>query len=226
MSGDTSIAELPRSVLNESSNQDQTTRDHRWSSSGRLSDARSSYTPPGKVAAATSLPGTLKTQSASLATAEEAVDVHVASPRGINYSIGRVSTLNGDDSFLMESFRAPTRQESYRQDQQESAKAAASTMRSANLPSSLINSAALNDIGVNAGDLLRSLVERSVAEAMSEIRNDVQNLHVEFIKHSLAQQNTLQQILMALPTSYQKISEELKRVNDENERLKLRLNIQ
>jgi hypothetical protein len=40
-------------------------------------------------------------------------------------------------------------------------------------------------------ELIRSLVEKSIAEAMREMRNDIQNLHVDLIKQSLAQQVSL-----------------------------------
>ena len=40
-------------------------------------------------------------------------------------------------------------------------------------------------------EMIKSLVEKSITEAMHEIRNDIQNLHVDLIKQSLAQQVTL-----------------------------------
>lgn len=37
-------------------------------------------------------------------------------------------------------------------------------------------------------EMIKNLVERSITDAMQEIRNDVQNLHVDLIKQNLAQQ--------------------------------------
>lgn len=71
-------------------------------------------------------------------------------------------------------------------------------------------------------ELVRSIVEKSVGEAMSEIRNDIQNLHIELIKQSIAQQNTLRQILTNLPESYKRLAEDYRQLQEENERLRLR----
>ena len=69
--------------------------------------------------------------------------------------------------------------------------------------------------------LIRTLVEKNVAEAMSELRNDIHNLHVELIKQSLAQQTMLKQLAANVPESYRRIADENQGLREELERLKV-----
>ena len=73
-------------------------------------------------------------------------------------------------------------------------------------------------------ELIKSLAEKSISESMSDIKNDIQNLHIELIKQSIAQQNALMQIVNSLPDSYQRLAQENQSLREELERLKLRLN--
>ena len=72
-------------------------------------------------------------------------------------------------------------------------------------------------------DMIKNLVERSIAEAMHEIRNDIQNLHVDLIKQSLAQQNMQRQILSTMPSAYKKLADDYRSLLEENERLRAKL---
>lgn len=72
-------------------------------------------------------------------------------------------------------------------------------------------------------EMIRGFIESSLASYMQEIRNDVQNLHVELIKQSLSQQTSLRQILTSLPESYNRLAQENQSLREEIERLRLRL---
>lgn len=91
--------------------------------------------------------------------------------------------------------------------------------------SSTTNGTTIPNTG-NIPQLIKGLVESSIADAMAEIRNDIQNLHVELIKQSLAQQNALHQIVANMPDMYKRLSDEYRVLQEENERLKLRLGLE
>lgn len=92
--------------------------------------------------------------------------------------------------------------------------------------SAKFNTKTANDSSnANVYELVKSFVEKSISETMSEVRNDVQNLHIEFIKQSLAQQNMMRQILSSIPDNYKKLADDFRLLQEENERLKLRLGI-
>lgn len=97
------------------------------------------------------------------------------------------------------------------------------------VPSGLPFNAIDGSLGASSGNipqLIRTLVEKSIADAMSEIKNDIQNLHVELIKQSLAQQNALHQIVANMPDMYKKLADDYRILHEENERLKIRLNLE
>lgn len=99
------------------------------------------------------------------------------------------------------------------------------SLSSSSMTSSATNGLTTSNSG-NIPQLIKGLVERSITDAMAEIRNDIQNLHVELIKQSLAQQNALHQIVANMPDMYKKLSDEYRVLQEENERLKLRLSLE
>lgn len=84
-------------------------------------------------------------------------------------------------------------------------------------------SSAINQSKVMMPELIKSMVEKAISESLQELRNDVQNLHVDLIKQTLAQQTMLKQIMANLPESFKNLAEECKLLRDENEHLKARL---
>lgn len=70
---------------------------------------------------------------------------------------------------------------------------------------------------------VKGLIDEALGEFKAALRNDIQNLHVEIIKQSLAQQHELRDVIEEYLPAVKGLMEELQRVRDENERLKLRL---
>lgn len=72
---------------------------------------------------------------------------------------------------------------------------------------------------------LKSLIEESLCEFKSALRNDIQNLHVELIKQSLAQQSAFAGIMEEYMPAVQDFMEEIRRLREENDLLRLRLQL-
>lgn len=83
-------------------------------------------------------------------------------------------------------------------------------------------SAERNEASPNT-DALRQIIQAEVSASLSSLRNDMQNLHVELIKQSLAQQATLRSLFETYLPMTGQLMDALASAREENERLKLLL---
>ncbi len=72
-------------------------------------------------------------------------------------------------------------------------------------------------------NIIQNMINSSISTLTTTIRNDLQNMHVELIKQSLAQQAALKNMLEAYLPMTNKLMTALDEARDENERLKLKL---
>lgn len=70
---------------------------------------------------------------------------------------------------------------------------------------------------------LKGLIEECLSEFKATLRNDIQNLHVEIIKQSMAQQAETRLVIEENLPLVRELMEEIRRLRDENERLKIKL---
>lgn len=75
----------------------------------------------------------------------------------------------------------------------------------------------------NNHEQLKSIIQAEVTSAVSSLRNDLQSLHVEMIKQSLAQQATLRSLFETYLPMTGQLMDALTAAREENERLKLLL---
>jgi hypothetical protein len=68
---------------------------------------------------------------------------------------------------------------------------------------------------------LQQLIQTEVSASLSALRNDLQNLHVEMIKQSLAQQATMRSLFETYLPMTGKLMDALSEAREENEKLKL-----
>jgi hypothetical protein len=72
---------------------------------------------------------------------------------------------------------------------------------------------------------LKCLIEESLCVFKSALRNDIQDLHVELIKQSLAQQSAFAGMMEEYMPAVRDLMEEIRRLREENELLRLRLQL-
>lgn len=72
-------------------------------------------------------------------------------------------------------------------------------------------------------DELRSLIDSVVESYTVSLKNDLQNLHIEMIKQSVAQQSAFRSLLETYLPLTGKLMDSLSETREENERLKLRI---
>lgn len=76
-----------------------------------------------------------------------------------------------------------------------------------------------------SNEYLKSLIEESLCEFKSSLRNDIQNLHVELIKQSLTQQSAFAGMMEDYMPAVKELMEEIRRLREENKLLRLRLQL-
>lgn len=83
----------------------------------------------------------------------------------------------------------------------------------------------LSEPHTKSSEYLKSLIEESLGEFKCALRNDIQNLHVELIKQSLSQQSAFAQMMEQYMPAVKDLMEEIRRLREENELLRLRLEL-
>ena len=76
---------------------------------------------------------------------------------------------------------------------------------------------------VNRNEDLKSLIDSVVETHTLSLKNDLQNLHIELIKQSVAQQSAFRSLLETYLPLTGKLMENLKEMREENEKLKMRI---
>lgn len=71
-----------------------------------------------------------------------------------------------------------------------------------------------------SSDQLLEKVSLLIREGMNEVRNDVQNLHVDLIKQAAINQTAIDNLLAAVPRALQQLTAENRALMEENERLR------